>query len=411
MSHETTLKSAPWQFPAEVARRHVLQIRLSLHAVVLAAFLLSMSIGVQALKITRNPFIMGGIVSCGLAVLYLTVPTSKANRRFRGSGIILWQRIGLLLVLISALQTGRIDAILQSVMLVCVMTIITMKIPSLNQEAILSGCFFFAIAETGFLLVTRTEWNSNAFCNHMMFAALCGAAGIVGIRSQTLRRVGGLWICGAVVAGFVIGSRTATLAMLIVSVAYLMIKAGRIDRFAIRLVVLSGIIVTSLWSTQINEFFTELAIDHVGNNNPVAHFFLKDKSPGKLREDLFDRREIWEAAVTAMVEHPLLGIGYEVALPGFEKLRAHNSYLEIGYQCGIPAMLLWAIIYFYMVEYAVTMISRQPQNPIVFLAFTSAMYLVLAGLMESSGILSLGTPGNWIAILCFLHLRTTPPVA
>ena len=110
-----------------------------------------------------------------------------------------------------------------------------------------------------------------------------------------------------------------------------------------------------------------------------------------------------------MVENPFLGIGYEEPIPGgrlMRNFRAHNAYLEIGYQCGVLAMLIWGFAYLYMVEFFVDRVPRQPRNPIVFLGFTSSGYLVLAGIMESSGILSLGTPGNWIAISCFLSVRS-----
>jgi O-antigen ligase len=411
MNHQTIRIQGRGRHLKDATRRNAVGIKVSLHAVIVASFLLSMSIGVQALKITHSLFLMGAIVSFGLAGIYVLVPSVRANRRLLGgSWVLLWQRVGLALVILSAVKTGQFAAIAQSLLLAGIMIILTMKVPTLSQGAILSGGLLFAVAESGFLMATRSEWNPNSFCNHIMFAALFGATSIAIVRSALVRRIGILWICAAVIVGFTIGSRTATLSILIVTAAFWMIRMGKISRVAIRFIVLVGFIVTMFGSIQINEFLTEMAIENLDDNNPVSLFLVKDKSIRKLREDLFDRRELWEAAVRTMIKNPLLGIGYEMPLPGFEKFRAHNSYLEIGYQCGVVTMVIWGLIYFHMVDYAVAMIARQPKDPIVFLAFTSSAYLVIAGLMESSGILSLGTPGNWIAIICYLHLRTTPPV-
>lgn len=384
------------------------RIAVSKPAVALGYFLLSMSLGVQALKLTGNPAFLGALVASGMAAIHLSVPSNMFSKRESSSALFVLPAIGLLIIFASSVHSASISAIIKCCMLSAAMCLMAVKAPGLKRNEILSGFLFFGIVEFAFVCGTRSEWNPNAFCNHIMFASLCIAAGAQGLPSQTLKRLAGLIIVAGVGIGFVMGSRTATIAMLVVSIAYWFVRAGNVSVTTLRCSLLAVLLASLLWSGDIGGGVTRIAIDNLDSRNPIARFFLEDKSKRKVEKDFFDRQIVWEAAFNTMQENPFLGIGYDRPLPMQRNVRAlgsHNAYLEIGYQCGVIAMLLWTFVYIHIVEYFVVQIPRYPRNPIVFLGFTSSAYLVLAGLMESSGILSLGTPGNWIAIICFLVIR------
>lgn len=66
----------------------------------------------------------------------------------------------------------------------------------------------------------------------------------------------------------------------------------------------------------------------------------------------FNRLRIWEGAVRMIRDHPFLGVGYGAFpyligyyAPGFHQADAHNSYLIIAAEMGVPALLvfLWIL--------------------------------------------------------------------
>lgn len=373
-------------------------LKLSKNAMVLAAFLFSMTLGVQGGKITGSPYVVGAFISAALVLFFVAVKPSPFFAKFGTSPVVVLPVIGLMLVFISAAYSGELTSLMKVTLLIGVFFVVASRAPSLSMSDMLTGFLLFAFFEFFFVLLSRSEWNANTFCNHIVFATLCGAAGSMGFRKQSPRNLHYLWLLAGFGITFVLGSRTAVVGMGICLVLYWAIQKGRLDRVALRFIFVLAVFCAYVWSGNISKELIELAKRNLGSQNVVAKFFLDDKSKKKIESDFFDRRVIWEAAYKTMMKHPLLGIGYDEPIPRMGDTRAHNAYLEIGYQCGLIAMLIWAVVYLGMVNYSAAHIRFDCHDPLVFLAFTSSCYLVLAGLMESSGILSLGTPGNWIAI-------------
>ncbi len=382
-------------------------LQLSLNAVVMFLFLFSMTLGVQAGKLTDSSYAVGAVISVALAVMYFAVQPSAFFAKFGDSPVVIVPLIGLLLVFVSAVYSGELTSLIKVALLVVIFFVAASRVPSFSMPDLLTGFLIFAVVEFLFVVISRAVWNSNAFCNHIVFATFCGAAGSMGFRSRFSRNLHFAWMLAGFGTTFILGSRTAVVGLLISVGLYWAIHKGRMDRIVLRFIFVLGLFCAYVWSGDITGGVVEIAKRNLGSQNVVARFFLDDKNKKKIVSDFFDRREIWDAAYRTMIKNPFLGIGYDQPLPRMGDVRAHNAYLEIGYQCGVIAMLIWTAFYLGLVNYSASLIRFDCHDPVVYLAFTSSCYLVLAGLMESSGMMSLGTPGNWIAVsaCAFLLLR------
>ena len=368
-----------------------------------------MSIGVQAYKFYGSIYILGAFVATGLASLFLFVPRGQFFRRYQGKAVVLIPALALFVSFSSAAATGELKPLLNVAILGATFFIVASRMSSVSLGELLTGYALFAVFEVILVLATRAEWNPNALCNHIMFAALCSAAAFSAFQTLPARKLFAIGsVCFASLVGVSYSSRTATLAFLIVLATYVFVRNSRFNYRNLRFVGILCLLMTTYFSGDILGGLTDIAIDNLDNNNPIARFFLADKSVRNLEEGLFDRKVQWEAAFNTMLANPVLGIGYSKELPivAAQEFRAHSAYLEIGYQCGVFALALWVLVYYSMLEYAASLIRKEPSHPLVFLLFASTSYLMLAGVMESSGMVSAGTAGNWIAVACFAHLKT-----
>ena len=146
----------------------------------------------------------------------------------------------------------------------------------------------------------------------------------------------------------------------------------------------------------------------VSNSAELLTYFLESESfvgryvlKGKMLEDVYDdplnRKYIWELAVSGIRANPWFGYGagqeYEVT----GEMRAHSAYLTLALQFGIPAALIWVLFYgtafvHLMVEYRRTSASLELFG--IFLI----TYMFASGFFESSGLGSLISPNNLVAL-------------
>lgn len=375
-----------------------------------ACFLLSLTMYVMVLKFIDSAYVSGVVVMAGLAFLMFTTRATTFLSDFLQQPHGLLMLVGLILVTVSAGIALEISSLVKAFLLILMMVFVGSRMPSLHRGELLCGFMIFAVIELGLVFATRSEWNPNAYCNHISFACLCGAAGFFGT-ADTRYRVAGwalLVLCfGALV---LTGSRTATLAFVVPNVLYLLLLSGRFTVGVVRFFLVLFAVFAITFFGDISGGVSDLALKNLDNDSAIARFFLYDKTEKKIETDMLDRRDLWEVSFEVMMDNPIVGIGYDRPLPKTAVLnsardqRAHNSYLEIGYQCGIVAMVVWALFYFLMLDFMTALIRDYGRDPIVYLAFTSTCYLVLAGMMESSGILSLAVPGNWVSLSCFFFL-------
>ena len=101
------------------------------------------------------------------------------------------------------------------------------------------------------------------------------------------------------------------------------------------------------------------------------------------------RLEIWGGAVRMIAEHPLTGVGYGVFpylihsyAPNIQQMDAHNSYLIIAAEMGVPALLvfLWILI---VIGWKTRWLYRHAQDPF-FKAMALGWLAGLAGLLVAN---------------------------
>ena len=328
------------------------QIQLSYRAILLFLFLFFTTLGVQAGRLAGTAYATGAFLACGLALLYVFLKPSGFFARFSGTALVLLPVLGLTVVLASAVYAAEIAPMVKATLLGLTFFVVASRIPSLSRSEFLMGLLLFGFADFLFLVVTRTEWNANTFCNHVVYASICGAGASIAIRSPFSRWYHFLWLAAGLACTFVLGSRTAVVGLFICLSLYWAFQSGKLNRLVLVFILVAGAFCAIVWSGDISGGLGELAKRNLGSQNLIAKFFLSDKSKQKIDDDFFDRKHIWKVAYTTMADNPVLGIGYDEPLPRLGGIRAHNAYLEIGYQCGVFAMLVWSCFYLGLVNFS-----------------------------------------------------------
>ena len=155
----------------------------------------------------------------------------------------------------------------------------------------------------------------------------------------------------------------------------------------------------------IMEALNQLAIASLGSDNPIAKFFLHDKTSAKISYDYLDRFEVWSYAWEFIKEKPWMGYGL-----GTEKavmsVRCHNAYMSLIFEGGIFWLLAWVWFYGYSVASFLNRrwLAAVGQSALFALAAMLLFYMLLAGLVESSGLSSVSTPNNLIFIFVIFLL-------
>lgn len=148
----------------------------------------------------------------------------------------------------------------------------------------------------------------------------------------------------------------------------------------------------------------ELAVQSLGSSNPIAQFFLSDKNKSKIDNDYFDRMHVWDHVWKRIERRPIFGhgLGTEQALMG---IRSHNAFLSLMYEGGVVLLALWLTFY---IPAGRSVLAREESCDAANDSLDSARvlllsYMVLAGLLESSGLASIASPINVIFMFLTLH--------
>lgn len=76
---------------------------------------------------------------------------------------------------------------------------------------------------------------------------------------------------------------------------------------------------------------------------------LENSAVGRLTTSLSERGPLWQAAIDAIVHHPLLGIGpmQFAALPGLNAAHPHQAWLQWAAEWGLPSALVvtWLVLW------------------------------------------------------------------
>lgn len=379
-------------------------LSISRGAIGFALYLLSLTLSVQAGKVTGSSAVSGIVVIAGLFILWISGRAGKGTSKLGTSLIGTSAILGLAIVVVSSLLSTEPSAMIKSVLLVVSFLVVASRSAGMSGSALVTGVTIFACVEFPFVLFTRTEWNPNALCGRIAFAAFAGIAGAMCLRPAHAKSLVLAIVLSALAVTFLYSSRTALVGILLSLGFYVAVRSGYINRAGLIFVLFFGFLLTAFFSGDVVGGFTDLAKSQLGSQNIVSRFFLEDKTSRKIDTDFFDRKLLWNRAVKTMLKNPILGIGYGEPLSKRVDIRAHNAYLEIGYQCGVLAMLLWGLVYVGLVLVSMDWVQPGRHEPVAFLAVTTSAYLVMAGMMESSGMMSIAVPGNWIAVGAFSHL-------
>ena len=202
-----------------------------------------------------------------------------------------------------------------------------------------------------------------------------------------------------------LGCRTSAMALLGATTFLYVEKNSRRQRGLVLFLAGSAFVSAIVLLPFIMEFLSQLAIASLGSDNPVAKFFLHDKTSDKISYDYLDRFEVWSYAWEFVREKPWMGYGL-----GSEKavmlVRCHNAYMSLLFEGGIFWLLAWVWFYGYSV---VSFFNRRwldsvGQSGLFALTAMLLFYMLLAGLVESSGLASVSTPNNLIFIFLIVWL-------
>ena len=250
----------------------------------------------------------------------------------------------------------------------------------------------FAIIETFFILLMNSYvgWNPNALSSRVV---VCGIILILVSAKPFLKAVGYI---AMIVVPFYFVCRTAIVAAICAVIANTVNhKVGRNRGFIIvAACLLTGLF--SLFKSEISAGLKDVGFAALKSDNQLSRHLLSDKSKSDITGgDFLDRQGVWVVAWRLAVKHPLFGVGLgnEQRLMG---VRSHNAFLGAAVECGVPYAIGWAILVFLLLK---SLAVSAIHHPIMACGLTLGVYLLATGMVETSGIASISTPGSIIFYL------------
>ena len=372
-------------------------------------FLLLIPASTLAGKYGGGPVAQGAVLVVAFSALFVTYAAKSPRQGLIGRGPIRLLSAGLAGVAISALVNVGPKGIVQSALIITAFATIYFTAPRLSENHLRKAFLAYAIGASLLFVATLGSWNPNALAVNFSFIGILFICGAFKTTGRAARALYGVAFGASLLGNILLESRTATVALIASIFSWWLIRVVKPSRAIIIGLVFALIAILLVVIQGGGRLLQDLAKSHLDNTNPIAVFFLKDKNFDRVDSDMFDRRAYWDAAIEVMKKNPLIGIGYGEALPqaylfeGKEGMRAHNAYLEIGYQTGVLVLILWVVFYFSIYMFFAMRIARGDSRAINVVGFLSISYLILAGVMESSGLLSLSVSGHWICIICFFY--------
>ena len=343
---------------------------------------------------------------------------SRVDWKGRPSTFLLWVAAFSVVQALTIAAFGLLPHDVETVMkrkalgLILTLSVVPLAAASFRSREIRWGLILFAVCEMVLVCMARAkelEFNNN---NLGMRIIVAGLVLFLLVRPAWL---GWLALGGGMFFACTLQCRTAVVAATLTLAAIHYERLTRRSRAGAVLVTLIGAVVLFLLLPVIRDVLQTLAFSYLGSQNPIAEFFLSDKDAGKIRSDYFDRSLVWEHMFERSQEHLLLGhgVGTEQAIVG---MRSHNAYLSLIFEGGLTLLVAWGAFYVVagtaMIRRITDIGSRAVRNdPEVLTRCGLALlvYMLLAGLLETSGLGSISSPVNTIFMILAVRLTVYEP--
>ncbi len=198
-------------------------------------------------------------------------------------------------------------------------------------------------------------WEKNRFGESMAIGIFTTL-----LLSTIRRRRLPLWLCVAICTTLMLGSRSATAVVGVITAYIALFFADRLKnkRFGFRAGLMAiGLVVITLCAVEIG-FEPQDALNVLGRDTTLT-----------------GRTQIWSTAIQYIGDRPLLGYGYQVFWEpdgpvrrylakdlGWEPVTAHNGYLEIGLDFGLVGLLLFSIFLCEAVRRSITYLRTSSES-------------------------------------------------
>ena len=276
-----------------------------------------------------------------------------------------------------------------------------------NHTEVTRGLILFAIVEIAgcaWLFLSNADVNPNAISVRSSVAAMC----LYAILQKRLLKIAVLG--SAISFAAALSCRTSAIALTGALLFLRLERSSRKDRAPMLIVTVFAAILMLVLLPTILSAMKVVAVNSLGSQNPIARFFLHDKTSAKISTDYLDRSEVWEHSLSYIKQKPLFGygIGTEPEILGG---RSHNAYLSLLFEGGIVWLCAWLFLYGLCLAnlFNKRWVSNVGDNSLYYLTMLLLGYMLLAGLVETSGLASISTPNNLIFIFLTLWLFQPRP--
>lgn len=239
-------------------------------------------------------------------------------------------------------------------------------------------CFKFGTSEDGRFLLPDTSLSNP---NDLAFAFLFGMSCLM-LNKSKLARAMAVGVCGVVLYFILKTASRASLITLIAMVIFLFIFASR--RMKILLVI--AVPVTAALLIALTPSFAIKRLSLITPNEAAAG---NDSQLRNAIDSEEARSELQQRAIKLALHNPLFGVGPLEFLNGVELMvrqstgqksgwqGAHNTYLQVAAEAGIPAMILYLVCLYYCAKLNIQTFLSCRRNPTVSEAGTQSLVLIL----------------------------------
>ena len=269
-----------------------------------------------------------------------------------------------------------------------------------NYNEVRRGLMIFAFVELlGCAIVFLVSSGRDGDVNENAIAVRATVACLCLFTLLRARWLGWGAVIGCIAFSAVLGCRTSAVAFLGSIVLLYIEKYSRRQRALVLSLSMFALICTLFIIPFILNAVEEFALASLGSDNPIAKFFLHDKTAAKVSYDYLDRFDVWTYSWGFIRERPFLGHGL-----GTEKaimlIRCHNGYMSLMFEGGVVFLLAWLWFYGRSVAsfFDRRWVAAVGNSELFYLVTALLSYMLVAAVVESSGFASVSTPMNLIFI-------------